>query len=135
MDKDDPVFQLGLEMRGSVHGQAYVDKAFDTEDPHALEFQKLITTYAWGAVWGRRETLEHRTRSLLTLAMLTALNREHEFRVHVRGAIRNGCTQDEIFETIMQTAIYCGIPAAVDSFRRAKSVIAEMKANDELPHN
>jgi 4-carboxymuconolactone decarboxylase len=86
-----------------------------------------VTQYCWGDVWNR-PGLDRRTRSLLNLAMLTALNRPHELKLHVRGALRNGVTQEEIREVFLQTAIYCGVPAAIDSFRNAREVFKEMGA-------
>ena len=90
-----------------------------------MPLQRLVTEYCWGAVWGREE-LPRKTRSMLNLAMLTALNRPHEVKLHVRGAINNGLSKDDIREILLQTAIYCGVPAAIDSFRIAKAVFNEM---------
>jgi 4-carboxymuconolactone decarboxylase len=87
--------------------------------------QELVTEYCWDAIWNR-PGLDRKTRSMLNLAMLTALNRPHELRLHVRGAINNGLTKDEIKEVLLQTAIYCGVPAAIDSFKNAKEVLKEM---------
>jgi 4-carboxymuconolactone decarboxylase len=87
--------------------------------------QELVTEYCWDSIWNR-PGLDHKTRSMLNLAMLTALNRPHELRLHVRGAINNGLTKDEIKEVLLQTAIYCGVPAAIDSFKNAKEVLKEM---------
>ncbi len=89
--------------------------------------QRLVTEYCWGAVWGR-DGLPKKTRSLLNIAMISSLNRNHELGMHVKGAIRNGCTKDEIREVLLQVAIYCGVPAAVDSFRVAKAALAELEA-------
>ena len=117
-------FDEGLAMRRSVLGRRYVDESKRTADEFTRPLQELVTEYCWGAVW-TRPGLPRKTRSLLNLAMLTALNRPHEVRLHVRGALRNGCSRDEIMETLLQAAIYCGVPAAIDSFRIAREVLAE----------
>jgi len=117
-------FEDGLAVRREVLGPAYVDKAIAEADDFTRPLQELVTEYCWGAVW-TRAGLPRKTRSLINLAMLTALNRPHEVRLHVRGALRNGCTADEIMEVLLQTAIYCGVPAAIDSFRVAKEVLNE----------
>ena len=117
-------FEAGLAVRREVLGAAYVDQALATADEFTRPLQELVTEYCWGAVW-TRPGLPRKTRSLVNLAMLTALNRPHEVRLHVRGALRNGCTQREIMEVLLQTAIYCGVPAAIDSFRIAREVLAE----------
>jgi 4-carboxymuconolactone decarboxylase len=117
-------FARGLAVRRRVLGAHYVDEAVRNADDFTRPLQELVTEYCWGAVW-TRPGLPRRTRSLLNLAMLTALNRPHEVRIHVRGALRNGCTREEIMETLLQAAIYCGVPAAIDSFRVAREVLAE----------
>src|SRR5262245_15770646 len=117
-------FERGLAVRRRVLGARYVDEALRSADDFTRPLQELVTEYCWGAVW-TRPGLPPKTRSLLNLAMLTALNRPHEVRLHVRGALRNGCTREEIMETLLQTAIYCGVPAAIDSFRIAREVLAE----------
>lgn len=119
------VFERGLEIRKSVLGKEYVEKSFAAADEFNLPLQELVTEYCWGAVWGREE-LPKKTRSLLNLAMLSALNRPHELKTHVKGALRNGLTKTEIREVFLQVAIYCGVPAAVDSFRLAREAFAEM---------
>ena len=117
-------FDAGLAVRRSVLGRRYVDESMRTADEFTRPLQELVTEYCWGAVW-TRPGLPRKTRSLLNLAMLTALNRPHEVRLHVQGALRNGCSRDEIMETLLQAAIYCGVPAAIDSFRIAREVLAE----------
>ena len=117
-------FDAGLAVRRSVLGRRYVDESMRTADEFTRPLQELVTEYCWGAVW-TRPGLPRKTRNLLNLAMLTALNRPHEVRLHVRGALRNGCSRDEIMETLLQAAIYCGVPAAIDSFRIAREVLAE----------
>jgi 4-carboxymuconolactone decarboxylase len=94
----------------------------------AMPIQELVTEYCWGRIW-TRPGLDRRTRSLLNLGILTAMNRMHEFGVHVRGAITNGCTADEIREVLLQTAVYCGAPAALESFRTAERVLDELRAD------
>jgi 4-carboxymuconolactone decarboxylase len=120
------VFEKGLAIRKSVIGADFVEKAFATADDFNMPLQELVTEYCWGAVWGR-EGLSKKTRSLLNIAMLSCLNRPHELKVHVKGAIRNGATKEEIREVLMQVAIYAGVPAAVDSFRLAKEALAELE--------
>ena len=117
-------FARGLAVRQRVLGARYVDDALRAADDFTRPLQELVTEYCWGTVW-TRPGLPRKTRSLLNLAMLTALNRPHEVRLHVRGALRNGCSRQEIMETLLQTAIYCGVPAAIDSFRVAREVLAE----------
>ena len=119
------LFDKGLKTRREVLGAEYVDAAIQNADDFNLPIQELVTQYAWGDIWNR-PGLDRRTRSFLNLAMITALNRPHELKLHVRGAIRNGLTTDEIREVFLQTAIYCGAPAALDSFRVAKEVFKEM---------
>lgn len=118
------VFERGLSIRKAVLGDEYVEKSLAAADEFNLPLQELVTEYCWGAVWGR-EGLPRKVRSMLNLAMLTCLNRPHELRLHLRGALRNGVTKEEIREVLMQVAIYAGVPAAVDAFRTAKEVLAE----------
>ena len=106
-------------------GAEHVDRSLQTASDFSRPVQELVTEYCWGAVWTRGD-LDRRKRSLLNLAMLTALNRNHELGVHVRGAITNGCTSAEIRETLLQTAVYCGVPAALEAFRVAERVLGEM---------
>jgi 4-carboxymuconolactone decarboxylase len=120
-------FDRGLAVRRRVLGARYVDEALRTADDFTRPLQELVTEFCWGSVW-TRPGLSRKTRSMLNLAMLTALNRPHEIRLHVRGALRNGCTRQEIMEVLLQAAIYCGVPAAVDSFRVAREVLAEPEA-------
>jgi 4-carboxymuconolactone decarboxylase len=115
-------FDEGLAVRREVLGPAHVDKALAEADDFTRPLQELVTEYCWGAVW-TRPGLPRKTRSLINLGMLTALNRPHEVKLHVRGALRNGCTREEIMETLLQAAIYCGVPAAIDSFRAAREVL------------
>ena len=122
---NQPFFEQGLKTRREVLGAEYVDAAMHSADDFNRPMQELVTQYCWGDVWNR-PGLDRRTRSLLNLAMLTALNRPHELKLHVKGAIRNGLTKDEIREVFLQTAIYCGVPAAIDSFRSAREVFNEM---------
>jgi 4-carboxymuconolactone decarboxylase len=119
------LFEKGLAIRKSVLGAEYVEKALAAADDFNRPLQELTTEYCWGWCWGR-EGLDRKTRSSINLAMLSALNRPHEIRVHVRGALANGLTKDEIREILLQVAVYCGVPAGVDSFRIAKEVFTEM---------
>ena len=123
MDKE--MFEKGLKIRREVLGADFVDKAFASADDFNRPLQELVTQYCWGEIWGR-PGLDRKTRSIINLAMISALNRPHEIEVHVRAAITNGLTKDEIKEVLLQVAIYCGVPAGVDSFRIAKEVFQEM---------
>ncbi len=122
MDKE--LFENGLEVRRAVLGAAYVDKSIASADDFNRPMQELVTEYCWGAIW-TRPGLDRKTRSLLNLAMLSALNRPHELKLHVRGALNNGVSKAEITEVFLQVAVYCGVPAAIESFRLAKEVFAE----------
>lgn len=122
MDKDR--FEQGLAVRREVLGAEYVDKSIAAADDFNRPFQELVTEYCWGEIW-TRPGLDRKTRSIINLAMLTALNRPHEVKIHVRGALNNGLSKDEIKEVLLQTAIYCGVPAALDSFRIAREVFKE----------
>lgn len=114
-------YEKGLAVRREVLGASYVDDAIAKADELTRPLQDLVTEYCWGEIW-TRPGLPRQTRSLINLAMLTALNRPHEVRLHVRGALNNGCTREEIMEVLLQTAIYCGVPAAIDSVRIARDV-------------
>lgn len=117
-------FDAGLRTRGEVLGKGYVEKSQAAVDDFTREFADLLNTYCWNDIWNR-PGLDRKTRSLLNLAMLTALNREHELKLHVNGALNNGLTKDQIKEVFLQAAIYCGVPAAVTSFRAAREVFKE----------
>jgi 4-carboxymuconolactone decarboxylase len=119
------LFDRGLELRREVLGAEYVDASIANADDFNRPMQELVTQFAWGEIWSR-PGLDRRTRSLLNLAMITALNRPHEPELHVRGAANNGVTVDEMREVFLQTAVYCGMPAALDSFRTARKVLKEM---------
>jgi len=123
------LFKRGLEIRKAVVGAEYVEKSIANADSFNLPMQELVTEYCWGAVWGR-EDLPRKTRSMLNLAMISVLNRPHELKLHINGALRNGVTREEIREVFMQVAIYAGVPAAIDSFRIAREVFDE---NDKKP--
>lgn len=123
MNKD--AFEKGLKTRREVLGSEYVDASLQNAGEFNMPMQELVTEFAWNAIWNR-PGLDRRSRSMINLAMLTALNRPHELKLHLRGAINNGLSKEEIREILMQTAIYCGVPAAIDSFRCAKEVFAEM---------
>ena len=117
-------YATGMEIRRKVLGDAYVDRALAGIDEFNREFQELVTEYCWGGIWGR-PGLSHQQRSLNNLCLLAALNRPREFEIHFRGALRNGCTLEELRETLLQIAVYVGIPAGVDAFRIARRVLAE----------
>lgn len=127
MTGNEESYQRGLKIRREVLGGAHVDRSLAAASEFARPLQEYVTATAWGRIWSR-PGLDRRTRSLLTLAMLTALNRNHELAVHVRGAVTNGCTVDEIQEALLQTAVYCGAPAALESFRVAERVLNELAA-------
>jgi 4-carboxymuconolactone decarboxylase len=118
-------FERGLEIRKAVLGKDYVENSLKNADEFNRPMQELSTEYCWGWVWGR-EGLSRKERSLINLAMISALNRPHELKLHVKGALVNGVTRDEIREVLLQVAIYCGIPAGIDSFRLAKEAFAEI---------
>jgi 4-carboxymuconolactone decarboxylase len=122
---DKKMHDKGLEVRKAVLGEAYVNNALKNVDDFNRPFQEMLNEYCWGTVWGREE-LPRKTRSMLNIAMIAILNRQHEFRVHLKGALTNGVSRDEIREILMQVAIYGGMPAAVDSFRIAREVFAEI---------
>ncbi len=119
------MFDRGLEIRKAVLGADYVQKSLDAADDFNRDFQELVTEYCWGAGWGRT-ALSRRDRSLLNLVMLGTLNRGHEFKLHLKGALTNGCSREEIKDTLIQLAIYAGIPAGVEAFRLAREVFAEV---------
>jgi 4-carboxymuconolactone decarboxylase len=121
------LYETGLEIRREVLGREHVARSLAAASDFARPVQELVTTWCWGEIWGR-PGLDRRTRSLLNLAMLTSLNRMHEFGVHVKGAIENGVTREEILEVIMQAAIYVGVPAALESTRTAEKAFAELDA-------
>lgn len=123
-EQQDPLFKEGLEVRKSVLGADYVEKSIASADDFTEDLQRMVTKHCWGAVW-TRPGLDRRTRSLLNLAMISALNRPHELKLHVRGALNNGVTREEIREVFLQVAAYCGAPAAIDSFRVAREVFEE----------
>jgi 4-carboxymuconolactone decarboxylase len=117
-------FEAGMQIRREVLGDAHVDAAIAKRNAFSEAFQELITRYAWGEIW-TRPGLPRQTRSLITVAMLVALNREEELRLHLRAALRNGATQEQIRETLLQSAIYCGVPAANSAFRIAHEIFSE----------
>jgi 4-carboxymuconolactone decarboxylase len=122
---DQATYDKGLAIRKAVLGEDYVNTALKNADDFNRPFQDLLTEYCWGACWGR-DGLPRKTRSMLNLAMIAILNRPHELRAHLKGALTNGVTRDEIREIFMQVMIYAGAPAAVDSFRIAREVFAEL---------
>jgi len=125
MDKN--LYEAGLEVRKATLGKEFVENANATADDFNRPLQEFVTEYCWGACW-TRPGLPRKTRSMLNLAMLSALNRNHELRMHLKGALKNGVSKDEIREIFLQVAIYCGVPAGVDSFRTAREVFAQVDA-------
>ena len=125
----DESYERGMKIRREVLGDAHVDRSLAAVSEFARPVQEYVTATAWGQIWSR-PGLDRRTRSLLNLAMLTALNRNHELGVHVRGAITNGCTTEEIQEVLLQAAVYCGAPAALESFRVAERVLTEIASEN-----
>ena len=119
------LFREGLELRRQVLGPEYVDRSIDAANDFTMAFQHITTEWCWGYAWGR-DTLELKTRSMLNLAMLTALNRAAEIKLHVRGAINNGVSVEEIREVLLHATVYCGIPAGLDAFKAANEVLTEM---------
>ncbi|KJC64840.1 carboxymuconolactone decarboxylase family protein [Agreia bicolorata] len=132
MTSDDThrqTYEQGLQVRREVLGAAHVDRSLGQVSEFSKPIQELVTEYCWGMVWSS-DGLPRKTRSLLNIAMLTALNRSHELGVHVKGALTNGATVSEIQETLLQTAIYVGVPAALESFRVAEGVLREVRPDD-----
>ena len=121
----DERFEQGLELRREVLGAAHVDRSLAAASDFMRPMQEFVTEYCWGAVW-TRPGLDRRTRSLINLGMLTALGSGHELEVHIRGALTNGATEAEIRETLLQAAVYCGVPAGMEAFRRADAVLASI---------
>jgi len=119
---DQELYDKAMKVRRQVLGDAYVDKATASVDDFNREFQRIVTEYCWGEVW-TRQVLTNKQRSLNNLCIIAALNRAAEFELHVRGAIRNGCTPEEIRDTLIQVAVYAGIPAGVEAFRIARQVL------------
>lgn len=120
-------FEKGLQIRREVLGAEHVEASMSTADDFSRPLQELVTEYCWGAVWAR-PGLNRKTRSLLNLAMLTALNRPHEVKLHLKGALNNGCSKNEIMEVLLQAAIYCGVPAAMHSLRLAREIFKEIES-------
>ena len=123
----DDLFERGLALRREVLGAEYVDKSLQSANDFMMAFQRITTEWCWGYAW-TRPGLDKKTRSLLNLAMLTALNRSPEIKLHVRGALNNGVTVDEIKEALIHATIYCGIPAGLDAFKAANDVLKEVGA-------
>ncbi|MBA2961977.1 hypothetical protein GON04_20850 [Ramlibacter sp. MAH-25] len=129
MKKQSSAFQAGLAMRKQVLGADYVEKSLAEADEFNRPFQEILTEFAWGTVW-TRPGLSLKTRSMLTLAMCVALNRPHEVKLHLRGAVRNGCTDEEIRELLLHAFIYCGGPAAVDGFNNVRALLPTIRAEE-----
>ena len=127
---DEAMFERGLQIRKEVVGEEYVDRALANAGEFGRDFQEFLTEYCWGASWGR-DALSRRDRSLLNLVLLGALGRANEFRTHVRGALRNGVTRDEISDALIHLSVYAGVPAGVEAFRIAGEVLAESSEDTE----
>lgn len=125
---DKALYEAGLALRKEVVGADYVERSLAEADDLTRDFQAFVTEYAWGAVW-TREGLSRRDRSLLNLGMLTALGKPNELKLHLRGALTNGVSREEIREALMQSAVYCGVPAALEAFRMAREVFSEIDAD------
>ena len=123
MDKEQ--YERGLKARREVLGDDHVDRSLAAADDLTQPLQDMVIEYGWGAVW-TRTGLDRKTRSLINIGMLTALNRPHELLVHLKGAINNGCSREEIVETALQTAVYCGMPAALDTMRHIKAIFDQL---------
>ena len=123
------VYDKGLANRREVLGAEYVDNAIKNADDFNRPLQEFVTEYCWGAIWGR-PGLPKKTRSMLNLAMLSILNRPHEFKLHVKGALKNGVTREEIVEILLQVGCYAGVPVAVDAFRNAREAFKEVSGGD-----
>lgn len=123
---DKQRYDAGLAVRREVLGDAYVDRSLANADEFSKPFQDLVSRYCWGDIWCR-DGLDRKQRSIVNIAMIAALNRPHELKLHVRGGIKNGLSKEEIREILMQVAVYCGIPAGLDSFRNAREAFAEME--------
>ena len=126
---DNTRYDEGLEVRSAVLGPEYVQRSLERASDFSRPMQELVTEYCWGAVWAR-PGLDRRTRSLLNVAMLASLGKMHELSIHVRGAVRNGCTEEEIQEALLQAAIYCGVPAAMEAFRTADEALAALEESE-----
>ena len=123
---DSSRYDAGINVRSEVLGPEHVERSLAKANDFMRPMQEFVTEYCWGTIWSR-PGLARRERSLINLGMLTALNRSHELGVHVRGAINNGCTPEEIQEALLQAAAYCGVPAGMEAFRVANRVLEEMR--------
>ena len=118
------MFEKGIQKRRKVLGDEYVDKALASADEFGADLQKLITEYAWGEVWNKK-SITDKERSLINLGMIAALNRPHELKLHIKGALNNGITKEQIKDVFLQVTVYCGAPAGIDSMRLAREVFEE----------
>jgi 4-carboxymuconolactone decarboxylase len=122
---DDDLFAKGLQVRREVLGSEYVDQSLAGADEFTRTMAEWSTAYCWGALW-TRPGMDRKTRSIVNLAMISALNRPHELKLHVKGALKNGVTRDEMKEIFLQVAVYCGVPAGIDAFRTAREAFREV---------
>jgi 4-carboxymuconolactone decarboxylase len=125
---NEQLFERGIEIREKMWGPAGARDKVEAATPFSRPLEDLVTVYCFGETWGREQELSHDIRSMLTIGMLIALGRSHEIRVHVQGALANGVTVEQLREVLLHSAIYCGIPAAVDAFRNAEAVLTELDA-------
>jgi 4-carboxymuconolactone decarboxylase len=123
---DEHMHQTGMNIRKEIFGADVIERRMSSAGEFGAPLQRLINQYAYGEIWGR-EALPRKTRSMLAIAMMCAANRSNELRIHLRGALTNGCTEDEIREVLLQVAIYCGIPASLDAHNIAMEVFAEVQ--------
>ncbi|MDQ3862584.1 MAG: 4-carboxymuconolactone decarboxylase [Actinomycetota bacterium] len=130
MTSEDSTYDRGMRVRREVLGDEHVDAAIERTTPFTADFQDFITRYAWGEIWAR-PGLDRRTRSCITLTALVALGRLEELEMHVRAAVRNGLTPEEIGEVFLQSAVYCGVPAANSAFAVARSILSENERNKD----
>ncbi|AAK42990.1 gamma carboxymuconolactone decarboxylase [Saccharolobus solfataricus] len=133
-DKDPELkklYEKGLEVRKKVMGREYVEKSLSQTTDFNRELQEMVTIFAWGLIWTRDDVIPKKIRSLINIGILSCLNRQNELKLHVKGAIRNGCTEEEIKEVLLQVGAYCGLPAAMDSFRIAQEAIKELKEEEK----
>ncbi|WP_338598328.1 carboxymuconolactone decarboxylase family protein [Sulfolobus tengchongensis] len=133
LDKDPELkalYEKGLEVRKKVMGKEYVERSLREATDFNKELQEMVTIFAWGLIWTRDEVIPRKIRSLINIGILSALNRQNELKLHIKGAIRNGCTEEEIKEVLLQVGVYCGLPAAMEAFKIAQEAIKEVKEEE-----
>ncbi|ACP39153.1 carboxymuconolactone decarboxylase family protein [Saccharolobus islandicus] len=133
-DKDPELkrlYEKGLEVRKKVMGKEYVERSLSQATDFNRELQEMVTIFAWGLIWTREDIIPRKIKSLINIGILSALNRQNELKLHIKGAIRNGCTEEEIKEVLLQVGVYCGLPAAMESFRIAQEAIKELEDEEK----